>query len=504
MRLHLPPEEKLFGALQTMTQDQCVRIHDGAVEVLERTGVRFDDPEACEQLAEAGASVVGSQVRIPRAMVEHAAACSPERITLGAQAVRADLELGNRRFLTTNGFGTTVILDAQSGARRPTVAADLARLTRIADQLPEVSFCQHQVTPTDLRQDLLDVAQAFIVLSQTGKHAHLSTYTARYIDEVIELGRIAGDGRSAGSEWVFSLGCCSLSPLVFPKEATILLRRCAAEGIPFLVVSGAIAGVTAPVTLAGALVVQTAEHLAALTLAQSVREGAPVAFGSFTSPMDPRDGRQRLGAAELGLLNGATAAMCRTYRVPFGYGTGGVTDSTEIGIQTGIEKSVTTLSAALAGVEVIHDAVSGILDSGRMVCYEQMVIDAEICRIVRHYVRGMTIDDEMMALSEIEALGAGGNYLTSEHTANHFREEILIGGLFGGGDASQAAALRRAAERVTQLAEAERETSMSREGLREMVQVWSRSARWAPTRRWRCSPGSRSCCSPTSSSCSPR
>jgi len=344
----------------------------------------------------------------------------------------------------------------------------------LADALEEVSYCQHLTTPDDLPQHLLDVALAFLVLASTEKHVHLSMYSARYADEVIEMGRIAGDHLAEGSAPVFSLGCCPVSPLRFPADATVLLRRAVKYRIPFLIVSGAVAGVMAPVTLAGALVVQTAEHLAALTLAQVISPGTPVAFGSFTSPMDPRDGRQRLGAAELSLINGATANLCGRYGVPFGYGTGGVTDSTRIGVQTGIEKALTTMCGALSGVEVIHDAASGILDAGRTVSYEQMVIDAELCRIVRHYVRGIDLSESSLALKEIAELGPGGNYLTSLHTARNFRQEILLSNMWRGHESGNVeSVVETAHEQVEVLLSENPLLVMSREQISAMIAIWS-------------------------------
>ncbi|OWK22310.1 hypothetical protein AJ88_08285 [Mesorhizobium amorphae CCBAU 01583] len=47
-----------------------------------------------------------------------------------------------------------------------------------------------------------------------------------------------------------------------------------------------LAGAMAPITVAGALTLQHAEALAGLTLAQIVRPGAPVVYGSFSSNVD--------------------------------------------------------------------------------------------------------------------------------------------------------------------------------------------------------------------------
>jgi len=465
--------ERLFGQIQILSEGEVEQIHGGAIRTLSSVGVVFEDPASREILRAAGAVVEGERVCLSESLVESALASGPEHVVLGARSPERSIELGLRRFVTTNGFGTTQVLEPEGKGLRDATAEDLMRLTRLADGLDQVGFCQHQVSPANLPQELLDVALAFIVLGNTSKHAHLSMYSARYADEVIALGDIAASGAPADSPGIFSFGCCSVSPLRFPSEATILLRKSAERRLPFLVVSGAVAGVMSPVTLAGSLVVQTAEHLAASVLAQAVRPGAPIAWGSFTSPMDPRTAQQRLGAIELSLLNGATAQMCKRYGVPFGYGTGGVTDSSEIGVQTGIEKGLTTLAAALAGVEVIHDAASGILASGLVVSYEQMVIDAEMCRTVRRFLEGIRVDDDSLALSAIEDAGPGGSFLATQHTAHHLRQELLLSDLWASGGQQEDLA-GRAHERVVSLLASHQPEPLSEKQVEEMLQIWTR------------------------------
>ena len=59
-----------------------------------------------------------------------------------------------------------------------------------------------------------------------------------------------------------------------------------------------LAGAMAPITVAGALTLQHAEALAGLTLAQMVRPGAPVVYGSFSSNVDMKSGAPAFGTPE--------------------------------------------------------------------------------------------------------------------------------------------------------------------------------------------------------------
>src|SRR5260370_9537144 len=59
-----------------------------------------------------------------------------------------------------------------------------------------------------------------------------------------------------------------------------------------------LAGAMAPVTIAGALTLAHAEALAGLTLAQIVKPGAPIVYGSFTSNVDMKSGSPAFGTPE--------------------------------------------------------------------------------------------------------------------------------------------------------------------------------------------------------------
>ena len=54
----------------------------------------------------------------------------------------------------------------------------------------------------------------------------------------------------------------------------------------------------APVTIAGALTLAHAEFLVGLTLAQIVKPGAPIVYGSFTSNVDMKSGSPAFGTPE--------------------------------------------------------------------------------------------------------------------------------------------------------------------------------------------------------------
>jgi len=61
----------------------------------------------------------------------------------------------------------------------------------------------------------------------------------------------------------------------------------------------------------------------------------------------------------------------------------------------------------------------GLLHGSRIWSFEQMLMDCEIFRIVRHMMAGIVVDEETLALETIRAVGPAGNFLTQRHTRQH-------------------------------------------------------------------------------------
>jgi len=76
--------------------------------------------------------------------------------------------------------------------------------------------------------------------------------------------------------------------------------------------------------------------------------------------------------------------------------------------------------AALAGTNLIYGL--GMIESGVTFDYAQLVMDDEIARMVKHVVGGIRVDDEALAVDDIAAVGAFGDFLSLDATMRHMRE----------------------------------------------------------------------------------
>ena len=103
-----------------------------------------------------------------------------------------------------------------------------------------------------------------------------------------------------------------------------------------------LAGAIAPVTLAGALVQQNAEILAGIMLAQVVRPGAPVVYGSFTSNVDMKSGSPAFGTPEYSKAAQASGQLARRYGIPLR--SSNVTSSNVVDAQSTYESAMSLWS----------------------------------------------------------------------------------------------------------------------------------------------------------------
>ena len=173
---------------------------------------------------------------------------------------------------------------------------------------------------------------------------------------------------------------------------------------PFLLM-----GAMSPVTIPAALAQQLAEALSGIALAQLIRPGCPVIFGSFLSNIDMQSGSPCFGTPEsaIGLL--CTGQLARHFGLPFRTG-GGLTSSQSPDAQAGYEALMTLLPTFLAGTNwVMHSA--GWLEGGLVSGYEKFIIDIELLRMLRVEFTPLEIDEAALAFDAHLEVGHGGHFL---------------------------------------------------------------------------------------------
>jgi trimethylamine--corrinoid protein Co-methyltransferase len=209
------------------------------------------------------------------------------------------------------------------------------------------------------------------------------------------------------------------TPLQHSLEATDKLLFCSRHSIPITHSPAPMMGGTAPVTLAGAVALGNAEFLSSLVMHQLKNPGAPFLYGHGVHNLDMKTMISVYGSPEYQLARVLAAEMGRFYGLPV-WGYAGHSDSKILDGQASADAQFQVLVALLARTNLNHDV--GYLEAGLTHSPEFMVLVDEIIAQTRVFVQGVRLDDEALALDVIQQVGPGGQFMTHEHTLNHWRE----------------------------------------------------------------------------------
>ena len=306
-------------SLNVFTDDEFADIHLGTLEVLEQTGVFTDDAESLDIFEVGGAAVDRDTgiVRIPSHIVEAALSSAPERVFAAGRDPKDDIMLDAGRVgFTTFGEGLKVV-DLQTGERREPTKQDVADTARLADFLSELDTYEVAVGAHDVPPATATIHNYEAAICNTTKHVCAGPLSRWETEAILDIAAATAGGREAlRRRPIVMIGVCPVSPLKLPKECSEAIVAAAKAGVPCLVLSMAMSGGSAPVTLAGTLVTHNAEVLAGITLAQLTRKGTPVIYGSSTTAMDLRLASASVGSPECGVISAAVAFLARQYRLP--------------------------------------------------------------------------------------------------------------------------------------------------------------------------------------------
>jgi trimethylamine--corrinoid protein Co-methyltransferase len=174
-----------------------------------------------------------------------------------------------------------------------------------------------------------------------------------------------------------------------------------------------LAGAMAPVTMAGALVLQNAEALAGLTLSQLTNPGAPFVYGGFTSNVDMKSGAPAFGTPEYMKSCIIGGQLARRYKLP--YRTSSTNAANSVDAQAAYETVFSLWGAIMGGGNVIQHA-AGWMEGGLVASYEKFALDIDLVQMVIEYLKPLAIDDASLGLEAIREVGPGGHFFGAAHT----------------------------------------------------------------------------------------
>jgi len=413
------PPGQVGGAYKPLTDADMQSVLSTALRLLSDLGMG-DVPERLRADLLAAGAVPGREQRVvfPKALVEDAIAAAAQTFVLHGRDEARSIEVGGSRVYFGTGGAAVQTLDLTTGQYRPSTLADLHDFTRLQDTLANVSWFTRCCVATDVPDNFdLDVNTAYALIRNTTKPVATSFTIAEHVAPIVKMLDIAAGGEGAFSKRPFLKAHISpvISPMRYGEDAVDVVYACVAHNIPMSCITAAQAGATAPATMAGFLAQSLAETLASLVMVHAIRPGFPMVFSNWPLVVDLRTGSFSGGGGESAVLNAASAQLSNWLGLPSGVACS-MTDAKAIDAQYGAEKGLSSLSAALAGGNLIYES-SGMTASLLGASFEAFVLDDEMHSNTYRMLRGIEVTEDNLGFDAIsEAVLGAGHFLGEGHT----------------------------------------------------------------------------------------
>ncbi|UCB45256.1 MAG: trimethylamine methyltransferase family protein [Spirochaetota bacterium] len=412
--------------LRVLSTEELSRIHDVSLGVLERVGMKIEHKGAQEILDGAGAIVESSTgvVRFPPTLVEEKLKLVPRSFEYHGRSPDVDvrLEPGGEVYSRIAG-GAPEYIELASGRHRPARIGDLREFAVLGDALSEIHIAS-VLTCEDVPLETSELHAVKVLLEHQRKCIATNALTIDNLRTMIEmLVAVQGSREALVSRPLVHLLLCPVSPLTLLEDMTEQLLFCCEYGIPTDNPIMPAAGSSSPNTLAGTIVQANAEFLGTMTLAQTARPGHPMPYFADPVVADIRTISAQFATPEVGLL---IASLQQLGGGLYGFPPQGIgldSDGFDYA-QTLFQKAQNTIFQVMSGGKLVIGA--GNVEGCMAFDPAQLVIDNELMRIARRWARGVTVNDDTMALEVIERVGQVGQFLDDDHTIKHLRSGELL------------------------------------------------------------------------------
>ncbi|MBN2147793.1 MAG: trimethylamine methyltransferase family protein [Anaerolineales bacterium] len=410
--------------IDLLTPELIDQILDEAFQLLRQHGILVQAPEARQLLAEAGVPFDEEIAFIPEQTVRHALATVPHSFHLYDREGQPRVAYGGDAVQFDPGSSGVHILDPETLEHKPSITADLVRIVKVAEMLPQYDAQSTAVVCNEVPKAIGDLYRLYIVLLFSCKPIVTGSFSVETLQSMIDMLAIFAGGRQALAEKpqaVFDV--CPSPPLIWSEFGAQNLIELARAQVPAEIVSMPLAGAAAPVTLLGSVVQHAAECLSGILIHQLAQPGAPIVWGGAPAIFDMRYGTTPMGAVETAMIDICYAQVGKTLGLPT-HAYLGATDAKLVDAQAGMESAVTAMLGALAGINMISGA--GMLDF--LACHspEKLVIDAEAIGMARRLLAGVEQRTPTLATALFEGIAFKGDFLKQKITRQLFSKEQYL------------------------------------------------------------------------------
>ncbi len=409
-----------FAPQKVISDDAVAAIHDMALKVLEELGLKILLPEARALFAAGGALVdEGTEmVRIGRDMVAAALATAPKSIRMRAPNPDREQDYEDGALIFGPSGGCPNATDAVRG-RRPGSLQSFEEALKLQQSFDVIHKLGPSAEPQDVSTALRHYAMMRSQLTLGDKPLFVYARGRRQVADSFEMIRLSlglSDDAFLGGAWCSTV-INTNSPRQIDKPMAEGIIDFARAGQMTILTPFCLAGAMAPVTVEGALVLQHAECLAGITLAQLARAGAPVSYGGFSSNVDMKSGAPAFGTPTHIRMSIGTGQLARHVGLPWRSAAGSASNTADM--QAAGENHMGLWANLMSNATfIVHSA--GWLEGGLSFGYEKFINDIESLQILAEICQPLASPPDDLAWDALQDVQPGGHFFATQHTMDRF------------------------------------------------------------------------------------
>ena len=411
-----------FPPMEVFSADQVGAMHDAALRALEELGGKVLLPEAIALFKAGGATVKGDMVHIGREMVEAAIDAAPKRFEGRAGARDRDIVMELGSLIFQPGAGAPHATDEIRG-RRPGSARDFKELVQLTHHFDVFQMLPPLVEPQDVPTNIRHYHTLETQLTESDKFPFIFSRGTPQVSESFEM--LALFRGLSDADFQAEAHCYTIINTNSPRTLDVPMAQglidFARAGQISIITPFTLMGAMAPITVAGAITLSHAEALAALTLTQLAKPGAPVCYGTFTSNVDMKSGAPAFGTPAHFQASLAAGQLARLIGRP--WRAAAVSAANLNDVQAANENQFGLWGCLMAGATVIiHSA--GWLEGGLSVSYEKLVTDAEVLNMVAELCAGAQAGTAEIGFDAMAEVHPGGHFFAAAQTMDRYQTEF--------------------------------------------------------------------------------
>jgi len=409
-----------FTGDKILSDQEVDKIIKTTFNFLRETGVKFDKHEqAYELLSKAGCDISqDGMVKFPAGLIEKCLSYVPKTFKWWNRAGTEFIEYGAGKPCFIADTKAPNYIDPYTGERKPGNQDSAALMARLVDALPEMDICGTPISTDNF------IADNATTIANRSKPVFLTSGDkSDILKATIELGAAVRGGTDNLKEKSYFATIISPEVLHYTDVVIEQIQLCAENNVPVFIGTMPIGGVSSPVTIAGTLVVCLASVLPGVVLAQLLKKGHPCNDSSFPTFMDPATAGIG-GIPENTMADMARSQICRKLGLPLSQQTALAAMSSEFNQDSIAEVSWNFGELARFSFDAFWGA--GCVDSGLAFSPHSLVYANELASLTRRVRKGVTVDDDSLALDEIKNVEPG-MFIMEEHTALHARQDLWRG-----------------------------------------------------------------------------